>query len=79
MKNRFRLVRGEDAKRHNLPGAGHWLDDYEYCLYDYKTDPPVLLFSDEMAPEDANFLRDLAWVPKLLNQLEEEKGEEDQV
>jgi hypothetical protein len=31
---------------------------------------------DRMEPEDSSFYRDLAWVPRLLNKVEEEKNEE---
>ena len=75
MKDRFKLVSGYEALVNNLPGTGRWTNDMETLLYDFKTNPPILIASDSMEPEDVSFYRDLAWVPKLLNQLEEEKDD----
>ena len=69
---RFILVMGEEAKRRNLPGVGRWTEDYETFLYDTKSEPWTLLATDRMEPEDVSFYRDLAWVPALLNQINEE-------
>jgi hypothetical protein len=67
-KERFRVIYIDDAKVQGLPGLGHW-DDAGAALYDFATDPPTLVATDAMQPEDANFTRDLAWVPELLNEL----------
>jgi hypothetical protein len=66
---RFRLVSADGARAQALPGVGKWTNDYSLCLYDFSVEPPSLVATDEMQPEDANFFRDLAYVPRLLNEL----------
>jgi hypothetical protein len=66
---RFRVLSIADAKAQGLPGIA-WRDtDYGCVLYDFGTQPPICVASDRMEPEDANFWRDMGWIPELLNEL----------
>src|SRR4051812_23331394 len=65
---RFRVMSFKDAKTQGLRGLGLW-NDCGRALYDFGVDPPALIATDDMQPEDVNFYRDLEWVPELLNQL----------
>lgn len=69
MTERFRVIRVGEAKKQGLPGFMPWQDEWAHALYDFSTQPPVLIAVDNMQPEDANFLRDMEWVPELLNEL----------
>lgn len=69
MADRFRVVMVKDARAQGLPGVSLWDFDYANFLYDFSTSPPTLIASDRMEPEDVTFHRDLAWAPKLLNEL----------
>ena len=69
---RFRTIYVDEARKQGLPGINRWDEDCSF-LYDFSTDPPVLIASDRMEPEDATFYRDLGWIAPLLNSLVEEK------
>lgn len=47
-------------------GSGKEYATYLKVVHDGKT---ILLESDAMEPEDARFYRDLAWIPKALEQV----------
>jgi hypothetical protein len=78
MKNRFRVLGFSEAVEQGLLDESEfgYTEDWVGCLFDFKTSPPTLIGMDRMEPEDSSFYRDLAWVPRLLNKVEEEKNEE---
>ncbi len=63
----YKMFTYSEAKEAELPGLGRWCEDWGCFIYDMSTDPPTLIASDRMEPEDANFYRDLAWIVPLLN------------
>lgn len=67
--NYFRVFSIGDARERKLPGINKWQNG-GYLIYDFRDpDNPVLLASDAMEPEDILFVRDLAWIAPLLNEL----------
>lgn len=72
--DRFRVLFIEDARKQDLEVTDKW-HDFCYHIYDYKTDPPTFIACDSMQPEDAYFVRDLCWIPELLNRLNKEIDE----
>lgn len=77
MTNRFRVLEFSEACEQGLLDKSEyrWTEDWVGCLFDFKTNPPTLIDMDRMEPEDVSFFRDLKWVPKLLNKIEEERDE----
>lgn len=74
VSDRFRTVFLEDAQKANLPGADEFHKNaFGWLLYDYSTDPPILVGDDIMEPEDALLVRNLKWVVTLLNEINNER------
>jgi hypothetical protein len=73
-KQRFRVYSIEEADKLGFYTRNRWDEDYEMLLFDFKDEAhPILIASDRMEPEDVNFYRDLAWIPKLLTDVAEGK------
>jgi hypothetical protein len=69
--DRFVVLSVEDALTKGWIDADEyrWFDGYEGILFDTSTDKPTVISTDRSEPEDASFYRNLAWVPVLLNEL----------
>lgn len=67
---RFETVFYQDAISRGLPVPDYYeKDPFVSILYDFKENPPIIIADDRMEPEDANFFRDMSWIPVLLNKV----------
>lgn len=64
---KYEVMNVEEATKIGVADAVLFGDLYTNLLID--TDTLEIIASDAMEPEDVTFYRDLAWVPKLLNEL----------
>jgi hypothetical protein len=69
--DRFFVASVEDAVKRGwiTREEFRYSDDYDYILFDLSFTPPKVLHIDGGEPEDNRIYRDWAWVPVLLNEL----------